>query len=846
MDRALPLAVQRIMVSCVGLRSVIFTCLFAATLPAQQDRISAAIDGRHSVVVRGSVTPLAQAKYDLGAVDADFQLGNITLMLRPSAAQQAALDELLAEQQDPASPNYHKWLTPEAYADRFGASAADLDKIAGWLGSQGFSVRYTARGRDYVSFSGTATQVRAALHTEIHRYQVGGKTHYANATEVSLPAAIAPMAAGVLGLHDFHPRAPRRQVRPNYTLSDGSHALMPADFFTIYDLIPLQSFGYLGTGQSIAIVGQSDIDPDDIASFRSLANLPPTTIQMVPVGTYPGIDPDSEMEADLDLEWAGAIAQAATLIFVYSDDAGYSAFYAIDNNVAPIVSESFGLCEYQAGIDRMGLYEYDMGLYYFEVQAKKANALGITWVVSSGDSGAATCDYDVDIATQGLAVSLPASIPEATAVGGTEFNEGNGTYWSATNGPAYGSALAYIPETSWNDTAELGNGLAASGGGFSLIYPRPSWQTGPGVPSGAARAVPDIAMNASDAHDPYIVISGGDSEEVGGTSAAAPSFAGILALLNQYLVQNKLQGKAGLGNINPKLYAMAAAGLPGVFHDVTTGDNIVPCQAGSLDCVNGQLGYKAGVGYDLVTGLGSVDAYKFITAWGGIPVTATTTTLAANPATIVADGSTVLTATVQAASGTTTPTGSVTFSVGNITLGSAALSGSGGTATASITVYGGQLLSASNAVEASYGGSPVFGASSAAATIAVAPPTATSAVVVSVTPNPVYQQAPDANGATFDFTIQLTETAGVATTLTGFTFGGASFANSIAAFFGSTTLAAHGTLSTTLKAGNIAVPSSVTIVFTGRDASGAMWAQQIAVQFLAAQSTTTSHAVMGR
>ncbi len=845
MDRAFPLAVQRIMVSCVGLRSVLFTCLFAVVLPAQQDRISAAIDARHPVVVRGSVTPLAQAKYDVGAVEAGFELGNMTLMLRPSATQQAALDELLAEQQDAASPNYHNWLTPDAYAERFGASAADLDKIGGWLRSQGFTVRYTARGRDFISFSGTASQVRAALHTEIHRYQVGVKTHYANATEVSLPAAIAPMAAGVLGLHDFHPRAPRRQVRPHYTLSDGSHALMPTDFFAIYDLIPLQSFGYLGNGQSIAIVGQSDIDPADIATFRSLANLPPTTIQMIPVGTYPGTDPGDEGEADLDLEWAGAIAQAATLIFVYSEDADYAAFYAIDNNVAPIISESFGLCEYQAGMDRLGLYYYDMGLYYYEVQAKKGNALGITWVVSSGDSGAATCDYDVDIATQGLAVSLPASLPEATAVGGTEFNEGSGNYWSGTNGPADVSALSYIPETSWNDTGAGGVGLAASGGGYSLIYARPAWQTGPGVPSGSARALPDISMNASDAHDPYIVISGGASQEVGGTSASAPSFAGILALLNQYLVQNKLQGKAGLGNINPKLYAMAAAGTPGVFHDVTTGDNIVPCQADSLDCVNGHLGYTAGVGYDLVTGLGSVDAYKLITAWGGIPLTATTTTLTANPATIVTEGSTVLTATVQAASGTTTPTGSVTFSLGNISLGSAALSGWGGTATASITVYGGRLLSASNAVEAAYGGSPVFGASSAATTIAVAAP-ATSVVALSVTPNPVYQQAPDAKGATFDFTIQLTETGGVATTLTGFTFGGVSFANSIAAFFGSTTLAAHGTLSTTLKAGNIAVPSSVTIVFTGRDASGAMWAQEIAVQFLAAQSAATAHAVTGR
>src|SRR5580658_7127509 len=185
------------MLSCPGLRTVLILCLFAAALPAQQDRITAPVDGRQSVVVRGSVPPQAQPKYDQGAVEPDFRLGNVTLMLRPSAAQQAALEQLLAEQQDPASPNYHNWLTPETYAERFGTSAADLDKVAAWLRSQGFAVQYTARGRDFISFSGTAGQVQDALHTEIHRYQVGAETHFANATDVSLPAAIAPMVAGV-------------------------------------------------------------------------------------------------------------------------------------------------------------------------------------------------------------------------------------------------------------------------------------------------------------------------------------------------------------------------------------------------------------------------------------------------------------------------------------------------------------------------------------------------------------------------------------------------------------------------------------------------------------------------
>ena len=816
------------MVLCRGVRAVLFICLVASVSTAQQERIAATIDARQSVVVRGSVPVQAQAKYDRGAVEPDFRLGNITLMLRPSAAQQAALEQLLAEQQDAASPNYHNWLTPEAYAERFGASAADLEKIAAWLGSQGFAVQYKARGRDFISFSGTAGQVQAALHTEIHRYRVGAETHFANAADVSLPAAIEPMVAGILGLDDFHPRAPRRQALPNYTDTDGSHYLLPDDLATIYDLAPLYQYGYSGDGQSIAIVGQSDIDPGDIASFRGSYDLPPTTVQMVPGGAYPGFTAD-ETEADLDLEWAGAVARFAKLIYVYSDDATYSAYYAIDNNIAPVISESYGLCEYVVASNRLGLYNV-------QVEAQKGNALGITWLASSGDSGAAGCDYDVEEATQGLGVNLPASVPEVTAVGGTEFNEGALNYWNSTNGVSGGSAISYIPETAWNDTAAsvaLRGSMAASGGGVSAVYKKPAWQTGPGVPNDGARDVPDVALAASNQHDPYLMVSQGQEFGVGGTSASAPSFAGILAVLSQFLVQNGVQSKPGLGNINPKLYAMAAGGTAGIFHDVTTGNNIVPCQAHTANCAQGQFGYAAGPGYDLVTGLGSVDAYNLITAWAGIPVSSTSMTLTASPATILASGSTVLTATVTSAGGRP-PTGTVSFTLGYNSLGSAALSGSGGIATASITVFGSQLLAASNTVQAYFGGSPTLSPSSAAATLSLGTPAAASNVVLSVTPNPVYQQAPNASGATFFFTVQLTETAGVGTTVTGFTFDGVSFAASIAGYFGGTALPAHGTLSANLKAGNIPVPSSVPVVFTGRDASGAAWTQQATVPFLAA------------
>src|ERR1019366_6468646 len=216
------------------------------------------------------------------------------------------------------------------------------------------------------------------------------------------------------------------------------------------------------------------IDPTDIADFRSSFGLSPTNITVIPVGPDPGFTGD-EIEADLDLEWSGAVARKANLIYVFGEDANYAAFYAIDNNLAPVISESFGLCEYFVASNRLGLVNY-------RVEAQKGAALGITWLASSGDSGAAGCDYDATAATQGLGVSLPASVPEVTAVGGTEFNEGGLNYWSGANGLYGGSALSYIPETAWNDTAASG-GLAASGGGVSAVYKRPSWQTRPGVPN---------------------------------------------------------------------------------------------------------------------------------------------------------------------------------------------------------------------------------------------------------------------------------------------------------------------------------------------------------------------------
>jgi subtilase family serine protease len=177
--------------------------------------------------------------------------------------------------------------------------------------------------------------------------------------------------------------------------------------------------------------------------------------------------------------------------------------------------------------------------------------------------------------------------------------------------------VSYIPEIAWNDTAIRGE-LSASGGGFSTFFPRPVWQSAPGVPAINARLVPDVALSASPQHVPYFVVVSGSPAEFGGTSASTPVFAGIVLLLAQAL------GGSGLGNINPATYY--AASVPAnvcntnavtatcVIHDVTVGNNIVPCVAGTTGCINGLMGYTATVGYDPVTGLGSIDAANLVHA----------------------------------------------------------------------------------------------------------------------------------------------------------------------------------------------------------------------------------------
>ena len=580
----------------------------------------------------GTVNPSVRHADDRGRVDADRKLSHLTLTFRRTPEQRESLHRLLEDQQNPSSPNYHRWLTPEEFGDRFGVSQDVLDMALTWLRSEGFTIESTARSRSWIVFSGTVRQIEKALRTEIHHYQTNGRMHFSPAAPPSVPTEIAAVVGSVRGLDDFYVEAPRRHWSPMLNLTDGTHALAPGDVVRIY-----RSDWYDGNGQSIVVVGQSGIDPSDIENFRSLFGLPLSSPQTVLIGDDPGLDQNGGMlEAVADLEWAGGVAPRANLIYVYAKDVFDAVQAAVDQNLAPVISISYGRCE--ANLPRPVADS-------IQNIAQQANAQGITLIASSGDAGAATCDMGKGSATQGLSVSFPASLPEVTGVGGTQFNEGSGTYWNDWNRPDYSSAQNYIPETAWNDTAQR-SVLAASGGGASIFYAKPSWQSAPGVPEKDSRWVPDVSFSASH-HDPYVVISGKNVYSFSGTSASAPVFAGVMALFNQRATLF-VPGWTGAGNINPLLYGEAASqASASAFHDITTGDNIVPCTNGTPDCANGSLGFSAGPGYDPVTGLGSLNVNAFV----GRPVS-TTTTLTL-PASVAVEGQVIVNVTV--ATGFTAP-----------------------------------------------------------------------------------------------------------------------------------------------------------------------------------------------
>jgi hypothetical protein len=679
-------------------------------------RVTDRVDIARLATLTGNTHPLARAQYDQGAAPPDLPMNRIMLVLKRSPDQEAALQDLLAQQQVTSSASFHKWLTPDQFGQQFGPADADIQAVTSWLASYGFQSIKVSKGRTVIEFSGTASQVQTALHTTIHRYVVNGEAHWANANDPQVPVALAPVVSGFVSLHNFHKkpasvRSGRTAVltrasngKPQINLctvnqspcpaANISHGLAPADFEKIYNI----GSSATGSGVTIGVVARSNITlnngvPQDIADFRSTFGLPNNNPNIILNGPDPGdLGGNEEAEAVLDATWPGAIAPAATVDLVVSEDTNaapgedLSEFYIIDNNLADIMTESFSVCEADFGSSLFGSTGFAS---FYSSLAEEAAAQGITYLVASGDGGPDSCDDagTVPTADQPASVNLLASTPFTVAVGGTQFNDiaNPSTYWQASNGADDESAKSYIPEDVWNESCTaLGAtcpaiGLWSSGGGESIVFQQPPWQTGvTGIPAGASngRFVPDVSLTAAD-HDGYVLCLDASCESnpasfsiLSGTSASAQAFGGIMALVVQ---KNGRQGQADYvlyklaannetyANCNGSAVPSPATLTGCIFNDVTSGNTDIP----------GETGFLAVTGYDRATGLGSVNVTNLLANWSKAVVSGSTTTLVVNNGTsplVFAYGAPVpVTVTVNpVAPATGAPTGDVSLIAQNI------------------------------------------------------------------------------------------------------------------------------------------------------------------------------------
>jgi hypothetical protein len=659
----------------------------------------------------------------------------LLLVLKRSAQQDADLEQFLGQAQDRNSPGYHKWLTPTQFAERFGASSADVETLTAWLQSRGFTVNSVGAGRATIEFSGTAGQLQQAFHTELHRFVVDGEEHIANVSDPKIPAALAPVVGGLLGLNDFFPKAQRsapisaaydrakHTATPEFTTSSGGKLLYvgPVDAATIYNTPnPLNvnfkgSQSYTGHGVTIAVISDANIDTAEVDTYRSFFGLPANTPKVVIDGNDPGVDSSAtghSQQALMNVEVAGALApNARVVLYAAKNTALASGLYlamarAMNDNLADIVQLGFSRCEAELA---------NSGNIFVRNLWSQAAVQGVTVVVAAGDGGAAGCDVPQNetSAKNGFGVNGFASTNFNIAVGGTDYDtlpEKFGDFVGAK-----GTAAGYIPESPWNNSVALGgngaladntafkdkegltNILAGGGGASSCIggltggatcqpsslgntygYNKPSWQTDAGnlnIPRDGVRDVPDVSLLAGNGQygatwavcgnefnsggSPVADCSGESAriQGMGGTSAAASAFAGILALVGES------QGNR-LGQADYALYSLAnqTALYNTIFHDLKAGNNSVVCASGSLNCgTNGFLtAYDAGTGYDQASGLGSVDASALISNWGRAVFASTTTTLTVNGGTApisVTHGTSLTFKITVSGSGYGTPTG---------------------------------------------------------------------------------------------------------------------------------------------------------------------------------------------
>ncbi|MGB2664880.1 MAG: protease pro-enzyme activation domain-containing protein [Candidatus Acidiferrum sp.] len=826
-------------------------------------RVVETVDDTKTVTLSGNVHPFARAAFDQGALPDSQPMTRMLLLLERSSAQEQSLKQLIDAQQTKNSGNYHAWLTPEQFGQQFGPADSDVQAVTDWLTRSGFQVANVAKGKGVIEFSGSVGQVRTAFHTQIHKFVVNGEEHFANVSDPAIPEALAPVVAGVAALHNFqkYPSIVKsgtyrrykgsNQLQPLFTFGNPAlYAMGPGDFAKIYN-IPATA---TGAGQSIAVIAQTNINTQDVVDFRTMFGLSNAsgyvcTAPATPAGCQftvvlngpdpgivgPGTPTDDEIESDLDSQWAGAVAPGANINLIVSESTlsnptqvsqgvDLSALYAVDNNISPVISDSYGNCEAALGT---------AGNQFYNSLWQQAAAQGITVAVAAGDDGSAGCDpiqaIDPDAATQGIAVSGLASTPYNVAVGGTDFDPsttGNATYWNTTS-DTVNSALGYIPEITWDnsncaqiypapcpgvDTSSYAADISGGSGGPSNCitsttnsntgvttctktnnvygYPKPSYQTSL-TPADSVRDIPDVAFFASNGGplangtDVTYVICQSDSNPqgsttptgascninspyqdftlVGGTSATAPAFAAVMAMVNQSTGQRQ-------GNANYVLYNLAASdttnymagkcvtstanGTSGtpvmpaagcVFNDINKGNNTMACDSGTANCSNqtalgsGQFGvlvcnsatnsntpawqtcpaadngvpaFQSTTKYDLASGLGSINVANLLTKWTSAIRTGTTTTLTSPIGGSPSGTSFTATVTVSPAPASGEAVSLIAVGTGGTVLGSfGPFTLSSGTASVKTNL----LPPGTTRVEGSYGGDATLAASTSTA-----------------------------------------------------------------------------------------------------------------------------------
>ncbi|HTV60417.1 MAG TPA: protease pro-enzyme activation domain-containing protein [Verrucomicrobiae bacterium] len=604
-------------ISFAGILAAVLSCgapAFAQSDALSRRLVTQSINERSLVTLSGNTRPEVTPANDRGPVADDLQMNHMYMLLNRTPEQTQAAANLVNELHDANSPMYHQWLTPDEIAARFGPSEGDVQAVSDWLESHGFTVNTVYPSDGVIDFSGSAGSIREAFHTEIHNLSVKGQHHIANVSDPKIPAALAPAIQGIVSMNDFRPH-PAMKPRSAYTINAIYQALVPGDLETIYNINPLYAHGVSGQGQTVVVVEDTDLyTTADWYTFRKTFGL----AQKFPQGSLsqihpqpsrgffsggpcadPGVNGD-DSEAAVDVEWASAAAPSAAIVLASCADtnANFGGFIALQNlltgrGLAPaIVSISYLESESYLGSSSNA---YINQLYQLAVLE------GVSVFTAAGDAGADTSDQFSIAAVSGLNVSGFASTAYDVAVGGTDFGDAflgsTASYWSATNGPYYNSALSYIPEIPWNDSCasqlitlvlgfsqsygptgscnstigeEFLGVIGGSGGPSSCAYgnptisgvvggscagyPKPFFQQVYGNPRDRVRDVPDVSLFAGNGvwghyyvicytdptpgyyGAPCVVPPAGtpaDWSGGGGTSFAAPILAGIQAIINQ-------------------------------------------------------------------------------------------------------------------------------------------------------------------------------------------------------------------------------------------------------------------------------------------------------------------------